>query len=473
MRAQPLRWLVVAMLAMAPSGNGGAAPEKSASPVLGTFSRELESVAARVGPAVVQISATTYGPPESQARVTEDLLGRERRGGSGFLISQDGYILTNAHVVENAHRLRVMVALSPGDPPRRSLIKPAGRWIEGRVVGMDRETDLALLKVEQGGLPHLEFGDSDALRPGEVVLAFGSPLGLENSVTMGVVSSVARQLTPESRMVYLQTDAPINPGNSGGPLVDLAGRVVGVNTLIYTRSGGSEGVGFAAPSNIARAVSSQLRASGRVRRGEIGVNAQTVTPPLAKGLGLSRDWGVVLGDVTPNGPAARAGLQPGDLVVEMNGKAMENGRQLDVNLYRAEPGQEVVLEVERGGRRFAATVQVIERQETTPHFEGLANPRDNLVPKLGVLALDLTAELVPRLPWLRQPSGVLIAARAADAPFTGEGLEPGDVVMSVNREATPTLAALRDALAKLGDGAAVVLQVNRLGRLQYVAFEME
>ena len=274
-------------------------------------------------------------------------------------------------------------------------------------------------------------------------------------------------------MVYLQTDAPINPGHSGGPLVDLAGRVVGVNTLIYSRSGGSEGVGFAAPSNIARAVSSQLRASGRVRRGEIGVNAQTVTPTLARGLGLSRDWGVVLGDVIPNGPAARAGLQPGDLVVEMNGKAMENGRQLDVNLYRAEPGEAVVLEVERGGRRFAATVQVIERPETTPHFESLADPRDNLVPKLGVLALDLTSELVPRLPWLRQPSGVLIAARAADAPFTSDGLEPGDVVMSVNREATPTLSALREALAKLGDGAAVVLQVNRLGRLQYVAFEME
>jgi serine protease Do len=464
---------VVLLLALAVPP-AATAPSRRAPATIGAFSQELESVASRVAPAVVQIAATAYGPPGAPARVTEDLLGRERRGGSGFLITADGYILTNAHVVEGARRLRVMVALpTASDSPRRSLLQPPGRWVEGRVVGVDRETDLALLKVDETQLPHLDFGDSDALKPGQVVLAFGSPLGLENSVTMGVISSVARQLEPESRMVYLQTDTPINPGNSGGPLVDLSGTVVGVNTLIYTRSGGSEGIGFAAPSNIARAISTQLRTAGRVRRGEIGINAQTITPTLAKGLGLSRDWGVVLGDVTPGGPAARAGLQAGDLVVEMNGKAMENGRQLDVNLYRTEPGETVVLEVERGDRRFAATVQVVERQDMTPHFESLADPRNNLVPKLGVLALDLTPDLVPRLPWLRQSSGVLVAARAADAPFTSEGLEPGDVVLSVNREATPTLAALRDALAKLGDGAAVVLQVNRVGRLLYVAFEME
>ena len=357
-----------------------------------------------------------------------------------------------------------MVALPSDDSPRRSLIQRAGRSVEARVIGVDHETDLAVLKVEGKQLPHLTFADSDALEPGEVVLAFGSPLGLENSVTMGVISSVARQLEPESRMVYVQTDAPINPGNSGGPLVDLAGQVVGVNTLIYSKSGGSEGIGFAAPSNIARAISTQLRTEGRVRRGEIGINAQTITPALAKGLGLARDWGVVLGD---------AGLETGDVVVQMNGKTMENARQLDVNVYRSEPGQSVLLAVDRGGRRFPVTVPVIEREEEAPSFHNLVDPRNNLVPKLGVMAIDLEPDVVSRLPWLRQPTGVLIAGRATDAPYTDDGLEPGDVVLSVNQEPTPTLAALRERLSKLENGAAVVLQVNRLGRQLYVAFEME
>ncbi|HET9327458.1 MAG TPA: trypsin-like peptidase domain-containing protein [Candidatus Eisenbacteria bacterium] len=456
------------------SGNAFAAPAPApATPSIGAFSRELETVATRVAPAVVEIAVTAYGATTGPARVTEDLLGRERRGGSGFLISSDGYIVTNFHVVQGARRLLVLAALPPAsDSPRQSILKPTGRWIEARIVGVDRETDLAVLKIEQKGLPHLAFGDSDKLKPGQVVLAYGSPLGLENSVTMGVVSSVARQLEAESPMVYLQTDAPINPGNSGGPLLNLAGEVVGVNTLIMSKSGGSEGIGFAAPSNIAKAVSDQIRADGRVRRGQIGVSAQTITPVLAKGLGLPRDWGVVVADVEPGGPGARAGVQPGDVVAELNGKAMENGRQFEVNLYRSRPGQEVYLTLDRAGKRIPVTVTVIERKEESPSFEGIANP-DNLIPKLGVLAADLSPDLVKRLPWLRDPTGVLVAARAADAPFIDGGLQPGDVVVSLNRVATPSIASLRDALAKTGSGGAVVLQVNRMGQLQYVAFEME
>jgi serine protease Do len=442
-------------------------------PTIGAFSRELESVTSKVTPAVVEIAVTAYGPTKGPVRVTEDLLGRERRGGSGFLISGDGYIVTNAHVVQGARRLVVLVALpSSSDSPRQSVLKPTGRWLDGRIVGIDRETDLAVVKVDQKGLPFLPFGDSDRLKPGQVVLALGSPLGLENSVSMGVISSMPRQLEPESPMVYLQTDAPINPGNSGGPLLNLAGEVVGVNTLIMSRSGGSEGIGFAAPSNIVRTVSDQIRADGRVHRGQIGASSQTITPVLAKGLGLQRDWGVVISDVEPGSPAARAGLQPGDVIAELNGKAMENARQFDVNLYRSRPGQEVILAVDRGGKRIPVPVSVVERKEESPSFEGLANP-DNLIPKLGVLAADLSPDLVKRLPWLRDPIGVLVAARAADAPFTDEGLQPGDVVMSVNRVATPSIAVLRDALTKVGAGAAVVLQVNRMGQLQYIAFEME
>jgi len=191
---------------------------------------------------------------------------------------------------------------------------------------MDQETDLAVLRIPDRELPFLELGDSDELKQGQLVLAFGSPFGLENSVTLGVVSSVARQFRPEDPVVYIQTDAPINPGNSGGPLVDAHGKVMGINTFIVSQSGGNEGVGFAVPSNIAKNVFTQIRSTGRVARGEIGVYAQTVTSTLAEGLGLSQEWGVVLGDVLPGKPADMTGLKVGDLILALNGKIMENGR---------------------------------------------------------------------------------------------------------------------------------------------------
>ena len=252
-----------------------------------------------------------------------------------MIVDAEGWIVTNAHVVENARSVRVDL-VQPA-PAGGSILRPRSRRLPARVVGLDRETDVAVLKIEQSGLPALELGDSEALHQGQVVMAFGSPLGLENSASLGVVSAVARQLKPDDPMIYVQTDASINPGNSGGPLVDAAGRMVGLNTMILSQSGGNEGIGLAAPSNIVRSVYEQIRRSGRVRRGAIGVRAQTITPPLAAGLGLVFDRGVVLSDVLPSGPAAAAGLRPGDVVIALDAKPMENARQLDVNLYRRAP----------------------------------------------------------------------------------------------------------------------------------------
>ena len=195
-----------------------------------------------------------------------------------------------------------------------------------------------MLKIEERGLPSLAFGDSDELSAGDLVLAFGSPMGLNNSVSLGIVSAVARQLEPESPMVYVQTDASVNPGSSGGPLVDVRGRIIGINTMINTRGGGNEGLAFAAPSNIVRTAYEQIRQHGHVKRGDIGVRAQTLTPTLAAGLGLTQQTGVILADVLPGSPAAKAGVQPGDVVLSLNGKTMENGRQLQVNLYRLAVG---------------------------------------------------------------------------------------------------------------------------------------
>ena len=219
--------------------------------------------------------------------------------------------------------------------------------MSGEIVGLDLETDLAVVKVGERNLPALSFGDSDALNAGQLVLAVGSPLGLHNSVSLGVVSAVARQLEPESPMIYVQTDASINPGSSGGALVDVRGRLVGINTMIVSRTGGSEGLGFAAPSNIVRTVCEQIRTFGRVRRGDIGIRAQTVTPELASGLSLPDEYHVILSDVVPGNPADVAGLRTGDLVITLDGKRMENGRQLQVNLYRRLIGDAVSFEVFR------------------------------------------------------------------------------------------------------------------------------
>jgi serine protease Do len=274
-------------------------------------------------------------------------------------------------------------------------------------------------------------------------------------------------------MIYIQTDAPINPGNSGGPLVNAAGELVGINTMILSQSGGSEGIGFAAPSNIVRVVFEQIRAQGMVQRGAIGVNAQTITPLLAAGMRLPRDWGVILGDVDPDGPGHRAGLRIGDIVLSLDGKPMENGRQLDVNLYGKKAGEKVRVEVQRGGSVESFGVEVVRRSDPVATLAGMVNPERNLVPELGILALNLDANLRRVLPPLRRAAGVVVASRAADAPFWGNGIMPGDVVYAVNGVDIRQVDDLKREIAKVKAYEPVVVQVERDGTLMYVAFEME
>ena len=441
---------------------------------LAAASEEYEALAERVAPSVVQIFAAGYAADLWGASSAASLLSKERSIGSGVVVDRSGYIVTNAHVVAGASRLQVMLAgADKGGEDFSSILKPRGRLTGAQLIGLDRETDLAVIRVEASDLAALELGDSDEIRQAQLVFAFGAPLGLESSVSAGVVSAVARQLRPDDPMIYLQTDASINPGNSGGPLVDVGGRIVGINTFILSQSGGSEGLGFAVPSNIVRNVYEQIRKTGRVRRGEIGVHAQTITPALAKGLGLSRDWGVILGDVEPGGPADVAGVRAGDIVTKLDGKRMENGRQLDVNIYRRAVGERVALEVERGGSARTYTVTVVERDDDPGRFADLVSPEQNLVPELGILGIELDAEITAALPRLRERSGVLVAARAASARAWEQGFEPGDVIHSLNGASVESLAGLRTAAAKLRSGDAAVAQVERRATLLYVAFEVE
>jgi serine protease Do len=468
-------WLTAASLLLLPNQLAAQSAQPRPSPMRGLteLSQSLQDLAERVSPSVVQIFVTGYAEPdEDDPTAGEPLL--ERSSGSGVIVDPDGYIVTNAHVIERATRIEVELPLAAtGTAPGASVIRRRGRIVGAQIVAIDHETDVAVVKVEGKGLPVLAFGDSEALRPGQIVLAFGSPLGLESSVTLGVVSAVARQLTPEDPMIYIQTDAPINPGNSGGALVDTEGRLVGISTLIYSQSGGNEGIGFAAPSNIVRNVFAQIRKTGRVRRGDIGVYAQTLTPLLAEGLGVSVDAGVVLSDVTPGGPAARAGLQPGDLVLALDGKRMENGRQLRINLYARGVDDTVMIDVQRGDRKLSIRVPVGERNSDTGRLSDLS-AQQVAIRALGVLGLTLTPQIAQLLPDLRREKGVVVATVSQHVPYSQQGrLQPGDVIYSFNGKVIETVADLNAAASPLEPGTAAILHLERSGTLMYLAFRIE
>lgn len=461
MPRHPARWIALLALLL-PGFLGAQAPPHSP---LTALSHEFQAIAGRVSPAVVEVFIVAYAPPRDPSAPSS--YEPDQRGGSGVLVDSAGYIVTNAHVVEDARRVQVMIPR--GRNGAGAVRAGAGnRLLDARIVGVDEETDLALLKVEGGPYPALDLADSDQLAAGQLVLAFGSPLGLENSVTMGIVSATARQLDPDDPMIYIQTDAPINPGNSGGALVDTDGRLVGINTLIYSQSGGSEGLGFAAPSNIVRAVVRQLRALGRVRRGSIGVVAQTITPELASGLSLPSDRGVILADVDPDGPGAAAGLRAGDVVTGMDGKTLDSGAQFDIGLYGREPGTAARLAVLRGAKALSLTVTVRERSGAADRLAELAAGQRHLVAPLGILALDLDPSVAAALDWLRDSTGVVVAAPAVGPGYRISDLLPGDVIHQINGRPVHDLAGLTRALAALPAGAPLVLWIERDGQYSYL-----
>jgi serine protease Do len=433
---------------------------------LSDLSSSLEVLVNRVRPAVVQIFSTGYAAAEENVTTTTSLLTKQHSTGSGVVVAEDGYIITNAHVVRGARLIQVRLP-----SPRRDQV--AARLLEAKLVGMDREIDIAVLRIEKTGLHHLPLGDSERLRQGELVMAFGNPLGLEGSVSMGIVSSTGRQLHPDDLMAYIQTDAPINPGNSGGPLIDSHGRVVGINTFILTQSGGSEGLGFAVPSNLVQRVYTQIRREGHVHRGRIGVFAQTITPAIATGLTLAQDTGVILSDVEPEGPADQAGVKVGDIVLTLNGKIMRTAPQLEMEIFRAQTGQKATMAVLRGSDHLTIEVPVEQSDDDPQRFADMVNPEDNLVPRLGILGIGIDKKLSALLPDLRNAYGVVVAAGSATDPASGTGLKPGDVIYSVNGSPVSTVVALKNKINEFKPGQEVIMQIERSGRLMYVTLELE
>ena len=442
--------------------------------VLRQLNSALQGLVAKVSPAVVQVLVTAYGPLAESNRSDTALIARQHAVGSGVIVDPTGYIITNAHVVESAQRIRIVLPLPSGDSALN--LPPIGKAhiLEAKLIGLHKESDLALLKVDAQDLPTLPLSNGRNVKQGQLVFAIGSPEGLQNSVTMGVVSAVARQADPAKPMVYVQTDAPINPGNSGGPLVDLNGDVIGINTFILSQGGGSEGLGFAIPARVVNFVYHSLRRYGHVHRVEIKAGAQEITPALATGLGLAQSWGVVISDVEPGGPADTAGLKVQDIVLSADGRLIETLPGLTAALYLHPTDEVLKLEVLRGTEKKTLMVPVIERKDQMDSLIDLANPQDNLVPKLGILAIPLNDRLRSLLgDNLRLPTGVVVVGRAANFIGVTSGLQTGDIIHSLNQKSIDSLDSLRAAIRQVKVGDAVALQIERDGGLMYLAFDME
>jgi serine protease Do len=444
------------------------------------FSTGVQALAARVSPSVVQISVTRYAPDEAATGASAGVvLGKQQVVGSGAIIDADGYIVTNAHVVANAIRIRVN-RLAPAAASANAsdgvisgaIAQALAPPIDATLIGVFKELDVALIKIPAQGLPALRFADYHKLRQGQVVFAFGSRQGLGNSMSMGVVSSVARQPDPDSPFVYIQTDAPINPGDSGGPLVNTAGELAGMDTFILTQSGGSEGIGFAIPSTLIELSCEQLRKYGHMHRQLIGAGVQAITPTLAAALGLPRQSGVLISDIAPGGPAEHAGAKLNDIVAGVDGRSVDNVPAFSTALLSHSAG-DVKLDILRGGKIIPLDITPIEESHKSDRLSGMIDPDKSRVRQLGIIGIAIDDDTRGMFPDLRGPYGVIVAALSASAAASATGLQVGDVIHEVNGAAVSSLDDLRAAMEKFKRGDSVALFIERDGKLQYLSFEIE
>ncbi len=444
----------------------------ASSNLLRALDSSLEAVISRVSPAVVQIVVNGYGPSEDHGHATARIV-RQHAIGTGIIVDPDGYIITNAHVVEGAQRVRVIL---PSPTAESSLeLQPihADQILDAKALGTHKQSDLALLKVEATHLPTLPLRSDVRVHQGELVFAIGSPEGLRNTVTMGVVSSLARQLDPDNPTVYIQTDAALNPGNSGGPLVDIDGNVIGINTLMLSEGGGSEGLGFAIPAAIVNFDYRNLRKSGHVQRVAIGARMQNITPTLAGGLGLARSWGAMISDIAAGGAAEAAGLQVDDIVLAIDGRPILGLPDFMTALYLHPADQVLKIDVLRGVNPVSFNVSVKVYHENIDDLADIPGLQKSLVRKLNIFVTDLDVEVRPLLYGTRSDSGVVVVAQTSGPNAVDTGLETGDIIRAIDRTALQTTSQFETLVRNLRSGDPVVLQVERKGKLQYLAFEME
>lgn len=374
---------------------------------------------------------------------------KQRGNGSGVLVTPDGYILTNNHVVGKADSIEVKLS--------------DGSKFKGKVIGKDELTDLAVVKIDNNNLPYATLGDSESMEQGDWVVAIGSPFGLEQTITAGIVSAKGRYVG-STYNEFIQTDASINPGNSGGPLVNMKGQIIGINSMIFSESGGNQGIGFAIPSNLVRHVYEQLVKNGKVIRGYLGVTITEVTPEKAKGLGLNTTEGALVNDVQPNTPAAKAGIQSGDLIISFDGKPVKTQHELTNTVALTPVGKRVEVKFIRDGKPQTATIETAERKiganlDTEDPEENIPDEKENSG-KLGVSASTLNAEQATEL---KIKSGAVVDQVTPGSPAAEAGLRKGDVIHQINRQPVKSVADLTTIMKSINQGETVILQVERKG----------
>ena len=381
---------------------------------------------------------------------------KQQAAGSGFIISSDGHILTNNHVVADADT--IMVRLEDE------------REYKAKVIGTDPQTDLALIKIDAQGLASLPLGDSDKLEVGEWVIAIGSPFELNQTVTVGVVSAKGRNRIGISDYEnFIQTDAAINPGNSGGPLLNIYGEAVGMNTAIFSRSGGYMGIGFAIPSSMIKTIMDQLLEHGKVTRGWLGVVIQDITEDLAKSFGLENTRGALVSEVSEGSPAAEAGLQQGDVIVQVDGSPVKDVSALRNKIAMVAPGSKVDIQVMRDGKNEKITVTIGEQPTD---FGAVGKAGDESLQQMGLTLQDLTQELSDQFGY-RQDQGVLVADVDPDSPADQAGLKPGQLIEEVNKRRVHNLRELKQVLAQSNTPNQVLLRIRAGEYSQYVVLRSE